>query len=184
MIRKVARPAVLPRQAPGNPGRALRTRTRPGSRIMTATRNRAAMTPAINGNLISSDRTAHTVGPSTGHQHAREVSWLPGWLPGRDGAIIAMMLRGTAGPPGVHSARRVRPAAGLHKNGGGQPNPPPVCEAAGPRAGPAHITLTRPHQIRAERRGGQVLAQPLLKLSSPNRAPANAWPFPSMRPPG
>ena len=90
------------------------------------------MTPAINDNLISSDRTAPTVGPSTGHQHAREVSWLPGWLPGRDGAIIAMMLRGTAGPPGVHSARWVRPAAGLHKNSGGQPSPPPACQAAGP----------------------------------------------------
>lgn len=32
------------------------------------------MTPTINDNLIGSDRTAHTISPSTGHQHALEVS--------------------------------------------------------------------------------------------------------------
>ena len=53
MTRTAARPAVLLRQAPGKPD------PDPESRTMTATRNRAAITPAINGNLISSDRTAH-----------------------------------------------------------------------------------------------------------------------------
>ena len=89
------------------------------------------MTPTINDNLISSDRAAHTVGPSTGHQHVWEVSWLPGWLPGRNAAITAMMLPSTAGPPGLHGAR-LWPAAGPHENSGGQPNPPPAGEAAGP----------------------------------------------------
>jgi hypothetical protein len=36
------------------------------------------MTPAIKNNPTSSDQTAHTIGPPTGHQHTWEMSWLPG----------------------------------------------------------------------------------------------------------
>jgi len=74
---------------------------------MTATRRRAAITPAINDSLISSDRTA-PAGPPASHQHAWEGSWLPSLPSGR------------------------RPAAGPHKNSGRQPSQPRAGEAAGP----------------------------------------------------
>ena len=86
------------------------------------------MTPAVNDSLIGSGGTAHAAGPSTGHQHA----WEPSWLPGRNAAVTAMMLPGIVGPPGLHSARRLRPAAEPHKNSGRQPKPPPAREAGGP----------------------------------------------------
>jgi hypothetical protein len=48
------------------------------SRPMNAPRKQPAMTPAIKNNPTSSDQTAHTIGPPTGHQHTWEMSWLPG----------------------------------------------------------------------------------------------------------
>src|SRR6185437_9942828 len=68
--RLAARPATLPRRAPGNQARPHpRTRTRSGSRTMTVTINDATMT---------SDQTAHPARQAPGRQYLWEVSWLPG----------------------------------------------------------------------------------------------------------
>jgi hypothetical protein len=46
---------------------------------------------------ISGDSTRHTARLATGHQHAWEVSWLPGRLLDRNSAITAMVLAEVVG---------------------------------------------------------------------------------------
>jgi len=74
VTRKVPRAAALQRRAPGPDL---------GILPMNSTPKRAAMIPAINNNLTSSGQAAHTAGPPAGHQHTREMSWLPGPHGGR-----------------------------------------------------------------------------------------------------
>ena len=50
------------------------------------------MTLTIQDDTISSDHTRHTARLIPGHEHAWQVSWLPGRLMDRNTAITAMVL--------------------------------------------------------------------------------------------
>ena len=50
----------------------------------------------ITDELITSDRTAHTGRPVPGHPDAWQVTWLPGQIISRSGAVTAMVLADTA----------------------------------------------------------------------------------------
>jgi hypothetical protein len=50
------------------------------------------MTLTIQDDNISSDHTRHTARLAPGHEHAWQVSWLPGRLMDRNTAITAMTL--------------------------------------------------------------------------------------------
>src|SRR6266446_5907869 len=67
------------------------------------------MTLTITSHAITSDRTAHTAQLAPGHQHAWQVSWLPGQLMDRNAATTAMMLAGKAATPGLHPGHRLWP---------------------------------------------------------------------------
>ena len=60
------------------------------------------------GQIIISDRTAHTARLSSGRWAVWQVSWLPGWYMDRDAATIAMMLADAAAA-GLHSGHRLWP---------------------------------------------------------------------------
>jgi hypothetical protein len=55
------------------------------------------MTLTINDDHISGEHTPHTARRPPGHEHAWEVSWLPGRLLDRNGAVTAMILADIAG---------------------------------------------------------------------------------------
>ena len=46
----------------------------------------------ITDDLITSDGTAHTARPISGHPDAWQVTWLPGQMISRNGAVTAMVL--------------------------------------------------------------------------------------------
>jgi hypothetical protein len=50
----------------------------------------------ITDDLITSDRTAHTARPVPGHPEAWQVTWLPGQMISRSGAVTAMVLADVA----------------------------------------------------------------------------------------
>ena len=57
----------------------------------------------ITDELITSDRTAHTARPIPSYPDAWQVTWLPGQLISRSGAVTAMVLADAASrdlPPG------------------------------------------------------------------------------------
>jgi hypothetical protein len=54
------------------------------------------MSLTIDDDSISSDRTSHTAHLAPGHEHAWQVSWLPGRLLDRNSAITAMVLADAA----------------------------------------------------------------------------------------
>ncbi len=57
----------------------------------------------VTADLITSDYTAHTARPIPGHPHAWQVTWLPGQMISRSGAVTAMVLADAASrdlPPG------------------------------------------------------------------------------------
>jgi hypothetical protein len=55
------------------------------------------MALTINDDSMSGDHTWHTARLARGHQHAWEVSWLPGRLLDRNSAVTAMILADVAG---------------------------------------------------------------------------------------
>jgi hypothetical protein len=67
------------------------------------------MALTITAELISSDQIAHTAGPSPGHPHAWEASWLPSWHMTQDTAITAMMLADAVTLGGLHPGHRLWP---------------------------------------------------------------------------
>jgi hypothetical protein len=67
------------------------------------------MTLIIEDDHISSDHTTHTARPAPGHEHAWEVSWLPGRLMDRNTAITAMAFADTVGPRDLHAWDRLWP---------------------------------------------------------------------------
>jgi hypothetical protein len=57
----------------------------------------------VTDDLITSDRAAHTARPIPGHPDAWQVTWLPGQMISRSGAVTAMVLADAASgdlPPG------------------------------------------------------------------------------------
>jgi hypothetical protein len=50
----------------------------------------------ITDDLITSDRTAHTARPMPGHPDTWQVTWLPGQMISRSGAVTAMVLADAA----------------------------------------------------------------------------------------
>jgi hypothetical protein len=78
------------------------------------------MTLTITDHTMTSDHTPHTarlVAP--GHQHAWQVSWLPGRLMDRNSAITAMIFADTAAATDMQPGHRLWPhiqgwAAELH----------------------------------------------------------------------
>ena len=50
------------------------------------------MSLTVTDDLIISDRTAHTACPVPGHPDAWQVTWLPGQMISRNGAVTAMVL--------------------------------------------------------------------------------------------
>jgi hypothetical protein len=67
------------------------------------------MTLTITGTTMTSDQTAHTVGQAPGRQHLWEVSWLPGRVLDRNGAITAMVLAAQAGAYDLNERHRLWP---------------------------------------------------------------------------
>jgi hypothetical protein len=67
------------------------------------------MALTITGELISSDQTAHAAWLASGHRHAWEVSWLPGWYMSQDTAITAMLLADAVAATGAHPGHRLWP---------------------------------------------------------------------------
>jgi len=67
------------------------------------------MTLTITDHAITSDHTPHTARPAPGHQHAWQVSWLPGRLMDGNTATTAMMLADKAAAPGLHAGHRLWP---------------------------------------------------------------------------
>ena len=63
----------------------------------------------ITDHAITSDHTPHTARPAPGHQHAWQVSWLPGRLMDGNTATTAMMLADKAAAPGLHAGHRLWP---------------------------------------------------------------------------
>ena len=63
----------------------------------------------ITSDLITSDHTAHTARLAPGHQHAWQVSWLPGRLMDRNAATTVMILAGTAAATGLDPGHRLWP---------------------------------------------------------------------------
>ena len=111
------------------------------------------MTLTITDHGMTSDHTPHTARPAPGHQHAWQVSWLPGRLMDRNTAITAMTLADTAADTALHPGHRLWPhiqgwaaelgltahdaitlaSAPPEKATGREPAPsPPDREAAGP----------------------------------------------------
>ena len=66
------------------------------------------MTLTITDHIMISDHTAHTARLAPGHQHAWQVSWLPGRFMDR-AATTAMMLADTAATTGPHAGHRLWP---------------------------------------------------------------------------
>jgi len=67
------------------------------------------MTLTITDHGMTSDHTPHTARPAPGHQHAWQVSWLPGRLMDRNSAITAMILADTTAATGLHPGHRLWP---------------------------------------------------------------------------
>jgi hypothetical protein len=67
------------------------------------------VTLTIYDDSISSDHTRHTARRAPGHEHAWEVSWLPGRLMDRNSAITAMVLADTAGSGDLQHGHRLWP---------------------------------------------------------------------------
>ena len=67
------------------------------------------MTLTITDDAMTSDHTPHTARPAPGHQHAWQVSWLPGRLMDRNSAITAMILADTAATTDLHPGHRLWP---------------------------------------------------------------------------
>jgi hypothetical protein len=67
------------------------------------------MSLTIHDASIRSDRTMHTARLVPGHEHAWEVSWLPGRLMDRNTAITAMVIADTAGSGDLHHGHRLWP---------------------------------------------------------------------------
>jgi hypothetical protein len=65
------------------------------------------MTLTIQDDNISSDTTRHTARLAPGHEHAWQVSWLPGRLMGRNTAITAMTLAEAVATDEVHPGHRL-----------------------------------------------------------------------------
>ena len=110
------------------------------------------MAVRITDQIITSDRTAHAARSARGHEHAWQVSWLPGWLMNQNTASTAMMLADSAAATGLRPGHRLWPhiqgrAAGPgltaphgialasappETASGKEPASPPDREAAGP----------------------------------------------------
>ena len=73
------------------------------------------MTLTITDHAMTSDHTPHTARPAPGHQHAWQVSWLPGRLLDRNTAITAMILADTTAEDGP--ARRATASGRTSKAG-------------------------------------------------------------------
>ena len=65
------------------------------------------MTLTINDATMTSDQTPHTARQAPGHEHAWEVSWLPGQVLDRNSAITAMLLADIAGESDLHEGHRL-----------------------------------------------------------------------------
>jgi hypothetical protein len=63
----------------------------------------------ITDNGMTGDNTTHTARLAPGHQHAWEVSWLPGRLLDRNTAITAMVLAETTASGAVNDGHRLWP---------------------------------------------------------------------------
>jgi hypothetical protein len=67
------------------------------------------MTVTIDDTTITSDQTAHTARQAPGSEHVWEVSWLPGRVLDRNGAITAMVLADQAGVHDLNERHRLWP---------------------------------------------------------------------------
>ncbi len=67
------------------------------------------MTLTITDHAMTSDHTPHTARPAPGHQHAWQVSWLPGRHLDRNTAITAMILADTTTATDLHPGHRLWP---------------------------------------------------------------------------
>ena len=67
------------------------------------------MTLTIQDDSISSDHTRHTARLLSGHEHAWQVSWLPGRLMDRNTAITAMTLAEVVATDEVNPGHRLWP---------------------------------------------------------------------------
>ena len=63
----------------------------------------------ITSDAISGEHTRHTARPVPGHPHAWEVSWLPGRLLERSGAVAAMILADIAASSSPQPGDRLWP---------------------------------------------------------------------------
>ena len=63
----------------------------------------------ITDDSMTGDNTMHTARLAPGHQHAWEVSWLPGRLLDRNTAITAMVLAEVSGSGEVQDGNRLWP---------------------------------------------------------------------------
>ena len=67
------------------------------------------MTLTINDATMTSDQTAHTARQAPSSEHLWEVSWLPGRVLDRNGAITAMVLADQAGVQDLNERHRLWP---------------------------------------------------------------------------
>jgi len=67
------------------------------------------MTLTINDTTMTSDQTAHTARQAPGREHLWGVSWLPGRVLDRNGAITAMVLADQAGVQDLNERHRLWP---------------------------------------------------------------------------
>jgi hypothetical protein len=67
------------------------------------------MTLTIQDESINSDHTRHSARLATGHEHAWQVSWLPGRVIDRNSAITAMVLADVVAADDVQAGHRLWP---------------------------------------------------------------------------
>ena len=67
------------------------------------------MTLTINDTTATNDQSAHTARQAAGRQHLWEVSWLPGRVLDRNGAITAMVLADQADNDDLNERHRLWP---------------------------------------------------------------------------
>jgi hypothetical protein len=66
-------------------------------------------TLTITDTTMTSDHSAHTARQASGREYGWEVSWLPGQVLDRSGAVTAMVLADTAARTDLHDGHRLWP---------------------------------------------------------------------------
>ena len=90
------------------------------------------MTLTITDHAMTSDHTPHTARPAPGHQHAWQISWLPGRILDRNTAITAMILADTAASTDLNPGHRLWPHIQGWSAGFGLTGPDAVARASQP----------------------------------------------------